>query len=782
MSDKYKNNSNFIGKKNISQYPLFLLTLLMVGTALIVYSKYIFGHSYWIFTDIGSDTWNEYFPVLTMLGEKIKSGDFSSWVTNWGTGVDLINNQSIICDPFNIPLILLYLVGGKWIMAAGLVYVNIAKCFLTGYFTYLWLSEFDLTWYARVIGAYVCAFNGFLILWGQHYFFATACVFMILDIYQLERTIKDQKKSSWLIISVAMTLISSLYTAFTIAVACIAYLALRCMYYVKIWSVKKIIKKIFFIVVDVIIAVLISSIISMPAYYQLTEVSSRIGEHVKVPLFYDALTFRAIFTRMFSNNLFGVANNYIGPLNYYELNQLFFSCFAPAMLVIFFVEKIHYDKKRWVYVILMIITVIMMFLPVGGAICNRFVNTATRYCYVFIPVMAFAIAWIMTYLGELHKSTRIIGACINLMFIILLCVIYNVDSRTKTNDSRILNVYLIVIVISMLIFTFIVALKTDSLTMKSTMKITIGCLIVFSIITDSGLTCLKRYNVNVKSEEKQNVLYTEEALKQTGDNKKILIRTEKTYHDSFFNDALLENYMGISYYNTTFSKYVQSFMSTVWPTTLTVSGNPGYFTYNGDAENINMASLMGIRYVLSKVPMSENYILKGSTAEGINIYENPNSDRLGRIYTSTMSKSDFLSNPQDQLQSILGSTLVLQDDDYNDNVAGEAAQPSTVGIYRGKDSNHMRADVELDTEGFLFIPVTWDRGWSATVNGRKAKIYRADIGFQAVKIFKGNNKIEWEYESPLQKDGVAASVVGIAMLIVISFIRKKKRNITDDKF
>jgi uncharacterized membrane protein YfhO len=94
----------------------------------------------------------------------------------------------------------------------------------------------------------------------------------------------------------------------------------------------------------------------------------------------------------------------------------------------------------------------------------------------------------------------------------------------------------------------------------------------------------------------------------------------------------------------------------------------------------------------------------------------------------------------------------------------------------------MRADVELDTEGFLFIPVTWDRGWSATLNGRKAKIYRADIGFQAVKIFKGNNKIEWEYESPLQKDGVAASVVGIAMLIVISFIRKKKRNITDDKF
>ena len=124
-----------------------------------------------------------------------------------------------------------------------------------------------------------------------------------------------------------MTLATSLYTAFPIALACVAYLVLRLLSLVNVWNTKRIIRKLATIIIDVIIAVLISGIISLPAYYQLTEVSSRIGGQMSVPLFFDLATLGGIFTRFFSNNLLGIANNYIGPLNYYELSQLFFFFF-----------------------------------------------------------------------------------------------------------------------------------------------------------------------------------------------------------------------------------------------------------------------------------------------------------------------------------------------------------------------------------------------------------------------------------------------------------------------
>lgn len=764
-------NNNTVAKQ---PHPLALLFILMSCTSLIIYGKYIFGNSYWIFTDIGSDTWNDYFPVLTMLAEKVRSGDFSTWVMNWGTGIDLVNNQSIICDPFNIPLVLIYIVGGKWAMAAGLVYVNIAKCLLTGYFTYLWLSEFDLEWYGCVIGAYVCAFNGFLILWGQHYFFATACVFMILDIYQLERTLKDQKKSVWLIISVALTLCSSLYTAFPIALACLVYLILREFYCVKIWTVKKIVKKFILIVLDVIIAVMISGIVSFPAYYQLTEVSSRTGGHTTVPVFYDIQTVKAIFTRLFSNNIFGVANNYVGPLNYYEMSQLFFSCLAPTMLLVLFIEKITYDKKRWLYVILAVLTSIMMFLPLGGAICNRFVNIATRYSYIYIPLMAFSIAWFISKFNKIHYGTRIIGSCSTVLFAIMLSLIYYVDSRPLVNDRKIISIYLAIVVICMLILALFLVVKSNSEKVRISIVSMISIMIVFSVVTDSALTCLKRTNIQSDGDARINIENTESAVNRITYNTKDLVRIEKTYNDGFYNDPLLEDYCGISYYNTTFSKYVQSFMTEVWPATENIYGNPGYVTYNADAENSSMATLMGIKYVLSKVPMSENYRLNGTTVEGINIYENSNSDGIGRLFVNTISQDEFLSMPQENRQNILENTLVIDGkiDKYADkNSIGKRS--SAIKITKGKNSSHMKADLDLDSEGFLFVPVTWDRGWTATINGKKAQIYRADLGFQALKLRAGENKIRLNYESPLQKQGAIATLVGFFILIMISCMKRR---------
>lgn len=755
-------------------HPLAVLMIMMLGTALFIYNKYIFGHNYWIFSDVGSDTWNDYFPLLAMLAEKIKSGDLSPWCMNWGTGADLINNQSIICDPFNIPLVILYLVGGRWVMASGLIYIHIVKCLLTGYLTFLWLSEFNLNWYGRVMGAYVCAFNGFLVLWGQHYFFATACVFTILDIYQIERTIKNQNKSVWMILSIALTLATSLYTAFPIALTCLAYLVFRCFFLVDTWDTRKIIRKFAAILIDVIIAGLISGILSLPAYYQLTEVSARIGGNTSIPLFFDSDTFRAIFTRLFSNNLYGIGNNYIGPMNYYELSQLFFSCLGPSMMIIFFTEKIHRDSKRWLYVLLASVTGIMMLLPLGGAICNRFVTVATRYSFVYIPFMAYMIAWFFSHYEKLHLDTRITAFCCTVFFAVMLRVIYVMYVRGKTPDSITISHYLKGIMICLLVFAVIMISRPKGKSKNRIFTITVFCIITFSMITDSAMTNPVRMNITPDSESRKNIESTCHALETIQPGSKELFRIEKTYIDNYYNDAVLENYKGISYYNTTFSRYVMSFVKKVWPKTANVANNPGYVTFTADADNIEISSLLGVRYVLSKTPITHNYSLIGTGADGISIYENKNSPGFGRVFTNTMRKSDFLDLPETQRQKILDTTLVLEDPDYESTGRQTPESPATVKVWTEKNSGHMLIKVDSSANGYLYIPVTWDSGWTADVNGHQEKIYRADIGFQAVKLPSGVNIVELNYRQPLQREGFIASISGLLCLIALIWYKKTR--------
>ena len=57
-------------------------------------------------------------------------------------------------------------------------------------------------------------------------------------------------------------------------------------------------------------------------------------------------------------------------------------------------------------------------------------------------------------------------------------------------------------------------------------------------------------------------------------------------------------------------------------------------------------------------------------------------------------------------------------------------------VYKGKNSSHMMIKAESSTPGYIFVPVTWDRGWRAKVNGHQVKLYRADIGFQRYLILQ----------------------------------------------
>lgn len=90
-------------------------------------------------------------------------------------------------------------------------------------------------------------------------------------------------------------------------------------------------------------------------------------------------------------------------------------------------------------------------------------------------------------------------------------------------------------------------------------------------------------------------------------------------------------------------------------------------------------------------------------------------------------------------------------------------------------AKNLTATVTVDDDDtYMFIPVTYDRGWSCTVNGEKADIDIAMSSFMAVKLNKGENTVEFKYLPYGMKIGAVITVIAILFIIAMYIIEKKK--------
>ena len=97
--------------------------------------------------------------------------------------------------------------------------------------------------------------------------------------------------------------------------------------------------------------------------------------------------------------------------------------------------------------------------------------------------------------------------------------------------------------------------------------------------------------------------------------------------------------------------------------------------------------------------------------------------------------------------------------------------------------NGFTGTIKTSSAKFLCFTLPYDAGWSCYVDGKKAVILKANIGFFGVELPEGEHKIEMVYSMPMLKEGCATSVAGVILLILITAcdIRKSKKLIQTNK-
>ena len=87
----------------------------------------------------------------------------------------------------------------------------------------------------------------------------------------------------------------------------------------------------------------------------------------------------------------------------------------------------------------------------------------------------------------------------------------------------------------------------------------------------------------------------------------------------------------------------------------------------------------------------------------------------------------------------------------------------------------LKATVTADNDStYMFLPVTYDEGWTCKVNGEEAEIEIAMSSFMAIKLSEGENVIEMSYLPHGMKLGALITVIAALVAIAIYIIEKKK--------
>ncbi|OGH04063.1 MAG: hypothetical protein A2W22_00355 [Candidatus Levybacteria bacterium RBG_16_35_11] len=183
------------------------------------------------------------------------------------------------------------------------------------------------------------------------------------------------------------------------------------------------------------------------------------------------------------------------------------------------------------------------------------------------------------------------------------------------------------------------------------------------------------------------------------------------------------------------------------------------------------ANLLSIDYIVHKISDGNNswvfpfwkypdqfkLVFKDQKYE---IYQNARAYPFAFLVNGYVVEKD----PQNILNIMLSNDFDLRneivlEEGVNNFALKNDSQMGEVEILT-RSFNKINIQTESKVNKLLFISNSFSNGWNAKIDGKKAKVYRADFTFQAIPIEKGFHKVELEYYPMGLKIGYLLAIIG----------------------
>ncbi len=90
-------------------------------------------------------------------------------------------------------------------------------------------------------------------------------------------------------------------------------------------------------------------------------------------------------------------------------------------------------------------------------------------------------------------------------------------------------------------------------------------------------------------------------------------------------------------------------------------------------------------------------------------------------------------------------------------------------------TNKITGQITTDTNQMLLLTIPYSPGWTATMDGKEVKTYRANTMYTAIDISPGSHDLVLTYQTPYLSIGITTSLISSAIFIVIFIVSKRNR-------
>ena len=753
---------------------LFYFSLALIVMELIIYRDFIFGDYYFLYKDLTDDSYTQCYAELYAKIESLKSGKIPQFDFHTALGQ---NKYAFSLEPVAITIAYLFF---KNNVAESLIWIQLAYTFLLGIFLFCFFRKSQFHYLSSSIGAILFSFSGYIVGCSTWYPLGFTNENMLFALLLLALHYFLENKKLWLLpLTIAFIGIAStsilLHFAFLIV---LIYLTLN---HKKFHSGKQTLIILSKLTVLGLLGLGLANFLLLSNVHQMLQ-SPRgtgmysFGETLKNVHFgfIDSQQFSTSILRLFSNNLQGIAENFKGPVNYFEAP--FWYCGLLVLLLI--PQLFHFLDKRNKLVCGSILGIFVLIAVVPYFRFSLWLFTGDYYRVVALVFILFLLYFATQAFDFIIKNKKVYVKTlfITLAFLMLLLISQKNAIVSEASPS------IVIICFFLLVYTVIIFFwHKENLT--NYLPATLLIFVSLEAISFATPTLMDRKIVSVNEIKKGKGYHdiTQKIVAEIKNSDPSFFRLEKDYFSGIsrvysYNEAYIQDFNGsasyFSFHNANYIKFLKSINA------LSSNNEIGSRFVKGIRDVPEAMQLCSVKYFISNQDSVEKYQANFDFIKEINgytIYKLRNNLSLGFTYSNYITENDFEKLSISQRRDLLNKSIVVDSQfattlkavhrvNVSDSTSTEHNQMKITSFL----NNEIEGTINVKQSEILFFSIPYDDGWTLKIDDKITQKQKVFFGLIGAALSKGNHRIELHYEPPFMKLGIIISIVSLILFFALN--------------
>ncbi len=762
---------------------LGILALVVMGICVLIFHDFLCFEKLFLFTDIGSDTINAFYPQLVHTSNYLRETGIPQWSFHHGLG------QNILPSGTDNPLNFLYYFLGEDRLVYALPYLECFKILLGACCFFFYLKMMSFSDYVAGIGGLLLAFCGYMIVGGTWYGHSTTLLYSVILLLAFEKLY--QQKSIWLF-PISIFLLGG--TSWYFSLVFITIYALFRFFSEE----RKPLKQLGLLFAYMAGLSLLGIAFSGPAVTSILEriISSprgmggsvsRFKELSSMPFFgfEESLHYITLFMRSLGNDILGNGSAFRGWGNYLEA-PLFYCGLLPLLLVPQLPMMLE-GRKRIAYLVYLFFWLLLLVFPFFRYAFYLFAGDYYKSAlslYVPLTFLLFGMYSLHLLNGQKKKLNLLILGISILSLLALLWYPYFPAKNPLVSFWQIWTSVFIVL------YGLCLVLWNQEIQV-GIIRWIIPILLVFELasinyftINDREAVSYDKFNSKLGYND-----YTVDAIDYLKVQDISFFRVSKDYSSGLakhrsINDPRIQNYYGTTSYSSFNQPYYADFLRYMEVIREGQEDQTRWIT--GLQKRPLLEAYTSVKYHLTKRNPNQtaNQLLGQQKLQqfgDVKVFRNRHVHPMGFCYDHYILQSHFEKLKPQQKDFALLKALITPDDqamNYRELKQLQVSEmefemnderwenyyksPSTLSI-TSHGQNHIEGSLSLSQTGYLLFAIPYDRGWQLLVNEQAQPLDIANIGFMGTLLKKGEHDIVLQYRSPFIGVGIGIAVLAFML-------------------